>query len=67
MKITEEELIEELESWRDNAQEEILEYHRMKMPSNYYGLGYAAGERDSCARILHYIREGWGGENYEDN
>lgn len=59
MKITEEELIEELESLRDNAQENILEAHRMKLPSNSYGLGYDTGERDTADRILRYMREGF--------
>jgi len=67
MKITEEELIEELEAWRDNAEEQLKEYHRIMTPQNSYGVGFECGIIDSCKRILHYMKEGWGGDNYEDN
>ena len=59
MKITEEELIEELESLRDNAQEGIEENYKMRLSQNTYGMGYAVGERDTCQRILRYMREGF--------
>lgn len=65
MKIIEEELIEELESWRDYAIEMIKDAHKMKISQNCYGVGYSCGERDTCQRILHYIKHGWEGENYE--
>lgn len=59
MKITEKELIEELESIRDNAQRFLERNHSLMLPQNNAGTGMLIAERDLCDRLLGYIKNGF--------
>ena len=58
MKITEEELIEELEERSLRAGQKIDEANKMKLPANSYGLGVAYGEMTACEELLKLIMKG---------
>lgn len=59
MKISEEELIEELESLRDNAQDDLDRWQRRKLSQNTPGVVMRIAERDTAINILKLIREGF--------
>lgn len=59
MKITEEELIAELEDIIDMADLRLRVAHDMGFSQNSIGVGIQTGERDCAQKILDLIRKGF--------
>lgn len=61
MKISEEELIEELESLIEDSERDLRRWHKLKLDQNTPGVGMRIGQRETAKNILKLIREGFDG------
>ena len=59
MKISEQELIEELESLRDDARKTLDRWYRLKLDKNSAGVGIKMGVIDICDHLLKLIKHGF--------
>lgn len=59
MKISERELVEELESLREDAQKTLNHWHKIRLDQNSAGVGIEMGTIDVCDHLLKLINNGF--------